>query len=135
MEQAKSKTPDILTPGFLDDSDMTALYSMAEAFIVPTHYEGFGIPALEAITCGCPTISAYNSSLPEVLGEAALFYKTGDAKELAQAINSLMENPELQKDLRSKGLTQASKFSFKTMVEQTAVVYSQALNSRETPRP
>ena len=128
VESAKQEFSDILTPGFIPDEDMIALYQAATAFVFPSHYEGFGLGALEAISCGCPTIAAQNSSLPEVLGEAALFYPTGDIDALSQTIIHLLNNPALQQELQQKGLIQSSQFSFKKMAEETATVYQKIVS-------
>jgi glycosyltransferase involved in cell wall biosynthesis len=131
VEQAKEHLGDVVTPGFIPDNELISLYSIATAFVFPSHYEGFGLGALEAISCGAPTISADNSSLPEVLGDAALYYPTGDIAKLAEHIGTLLDNSKLQHELHEKGLKQAKKFSFDTMAEETLAVYKQVLGISE----
>ncbi len=128
VENGKQQSADIITPGFISDEDMITLYSMATAFVLPTHYEGFGIPPLEAITCGCPVISAKNSSLPEVLGEAAIYYPTGDSEALSQSMIKVTTDPALRDTLRQKGFTQAKHFSFRKMAKETLEIYQKALH-------
>jgi glycosyltransferase involved in cell wall biosynthesis len=128
VESAKSTSGDIFTPGFIPDEDIISLYSLAASFVFPSHYEGFGLGALEAIACGCPTIAAQNSSLPEVLGDAGLYYPTGDTKALAKTIKMLLADPALSADLKSKGLEQAARFSFVTMAHQTQAIYTTILS-------
>jgi glycosyltransferase involved in cell wall biosynthesis len=130
VEEAKHHIGDILTPGFIPDRDIISLYSMAKAFVFPSHYEGFGLGALEAITCGCPTISAKNSSLLEVLGDAALFYETGNIRELAKSIDQVITDEKLRDELKKKGFERAKKFSFDTMALETLAVYDEQLTHK-----
>lgn len=132
VDAGKQATGEVIAPGFVSDDDMIALYSMATVFVFPSHYEGFGIPALEALACGCPTIAARNSSIPEAVGEAGIFFKTGDAADLARAIKMVISNPKLQAELKQKGLAQAKKFSLLKMATETRAAYDAALSSHET---
>ena len=103
----------IIELGYVDDQALAGLYSDALALIYPSIYEGFGLPVLEAMACGCPVITARASSLPEVGGEACLYLENpGDPKELAQAMRRLAGNPGLRDNLRQQGLTQAKRFSW-----------------------
>lgn len=129
VRRAQENSGDIITPGFIPDEDMVPLYSMAEAFVFPSHYEGFGLGALEAISCGCPTIAAQNSSLPEVLGDAALYFPTGNIEKLAETIRRLLTDTSLQTKLREAGLKQARQFSFTKMAEETLGVYEKVLKA------
>ncbi len=127
VQRGQGRSKDILTPGFISDEDAIALYSMAAAFVVPTHYEGFGLPPLEAMACGCPVVSARNSSLPEVLGDAAIFFRTGDVADLSRALDLVLSDPQIQRRLRRLGLAQAQRFSFAQMAQETLSVYSSLL--------
>ncbi len=127
VEAAKKKTPDIITPGFIDDEDMINLYNMTAGFVFSSHYEGFGLGLAEALACGSPTISADNSSLPEVGGEASLYYPTGNTDALAQAIVRLTKDPALQQSLRQKGLERSKQFSFDKMAQETLTAYQSVL--------
>ncbi len=127
VHDAQNKNPNVLTPGFISDEDMVSLYSMATAFVFPSHYEGFGLGAIEAISCGCPTLVARNSSLPEATGDAALFFDTGNIKQLKEAITKVTSDAKLRQDMRHKGLEHAKNFSFDTMAQETLAVYQQVL--------
>lgn len=127
VKQGQASTPDILTPGFISDEDMISLYSMAEAYVMPSHYEGFGLGPLEAMASGCPVISAKNSSLPEVIGDAGLYYQTGNSRDLAKKITAVVTDKKLQTSLRDKGLAQAKKFSYETTAKETLAVFKKVL--------
>lgn len=130
VEHGKAKTADILTPGFISDEDMVSLYSMCNGFVFTSHYEGFGLGALEALACGAPTICSDSSSLPEVVGGAAILYPTGETDQLADAIAKLVSEPKLQQSLREKGLVRAQQFSFDKMAQETLDVYQKVLKTK-----
>lgn len=118
---------DILTPGFLDGDDMSYLYRHAKAFIQPTLYEGFGLPILEAMQAGCPVICYDNSSLPELVGNAALVAKSGEP--LAPYIKRVLSDPELSSRLSKAGPNQAAKFTWEKTAAQTMAVIRSAVLS------
>ena len=107
----------------VDDGTLSALYAGASAFVFPTLYEGFGFPPLEAMGRGTPVISARNSSLPEVLGDAAEWVDGYDAEEWAHALRQLLENPERAEGLRAAGREQARRFSWRDTARKTWAVY------------
>ena len=109
--EASGKTNIIFT-GYIPNGLMQALYNEATAFVFPSLYEGFGIPLLEAMACGCPVISSNASSMPEVCGEAALYFNPSDKLELTKSITRVLTSDSLQSELRNKGLRQAEKFSW-----------------------
>jgi glycosyltransferase involved in cell wall biosynthesis len=92
--------------------DLPILYSNATALFYPSLYEGFGIPPLEAMACGCPVIVSNNSSLPEVCGDSALYIDPKSEESMVEGIKNLLNNDELRIKLSEKGLAQASKFSW-----------------------
>jgi len=94
------------------DKDRAALYSGASLFVYPSQYEGFGIPPLEAMACGVPTITSDNSSLPEVVGDAAQLVSAESVTQLADAIQLLLADTKLRDDLIEKGFKQVDKFSW-----------------------
>ncbi|WP_459934774.1 glycosyltransferase family 4 protein [Fundidesulfovibrio butyratiphilus] len=99
--------------GYVPDEDLPGLYSNALALVYPSLYEGFGLPVLEAMACGCPVITARSSSLPEVGGEACLYLEDpSDPEEMAQAMLRLARTPGLADEMRTKGLVQAERFSW-----------------------
>ena len=110
--------------GGVDAADLPALYTGARLFVLPSLYEGFGMPVLEAMACGAPVVCANTSSLPEIAGDAALLFPPGDEAALAQAITSLLVDSELSGRLRRRGFTQAARFSWDTTARQTLAVYS-----------
>ncbi len=104
-----------------------ALYSGASAFAYPSLYEGFGLPPLEAMACGTPTAVADTSSLPEVVGDAALLHPPTDHLALAEALLRLLEDETLRADLRRRGLARATRFTWQEAARQTLDVYKEAL--------
>ncbi|MEP6487436.1 glycosyltransferase [Microcoleus vaginatus GB2-A3] len=100
----------------LDDQELRLAYAGAVALVYPSKYEGFGLPILEAIACGCPVITCPNSSLPEVAGEAALYVKDDDVDGLANALCEV-QKPKVRNSLIAAGLEQAKKFSWSKMAK------------------
>jgi glycosyltransferase involved in cell wall biosynthesis len=107
----------------MNDGQLSALYAGAAAFVFPTRYEGFGFPPLEAMGRGTPVISARNSSLPEVLGEAAEWVDGFDAEEWAQTIRAVLGDSARAARLRAAGLEQAKKFTWEETAKKTWEVY------------
>lgn len=103
---------DILTPGYVNDVTKVELFKNATAFVFPTHYEGFGIPVLEAMSLGCPVITYSNSSIPEVAGDAAIYVKDWTGI-LEQSQHLLGAGEKERAEIKKKGLKQADKFSWK----------------------
>jgi hypothetical protein len=100
----------------LSDQELRAAYSGSVALVYPSIYEGFGLPILEAIACGCPVITCPNASIPEVAGEAALYVKDNDVEELVNALCEI-QKPRVRQSLISAGLEQAKKFSWSKMAQ------------------
>jgi glycosyltransferase involved in cell wall biosynthesis len=113
--------------GYLDDADLPALYSAAEAFVFPSLYEGFGLPPLEAMACGAPVIASNASSLPEVVGSAALLVDPHDSGALAAAIERVLGDQPLRDDLRRRGLARAAQFGWARAAQETLAAYRQAI--------
>jgi len=105
--------------------DLVAYYRGAECFVFPSLYEGFGLPLLEAMACGCPVISSDSSSLPEVVGEAAIKVSPHDIEGLAGALEKILTDRELREDLIAKGATQAARFSWKQTAKKTLEIYKE----------
>jgi len=103
---------DIHLPGYVERADMPVLYSMAEQFIYPSRYEGFGLPVLEAMCCETPVITTNISSLPEVGGDAALYFEDNNAEQLCNQMQSLATSSELRNQKIEKGIEQIKKFDW-----------------------
>ena len=114
--------------GYVADEDLPALYSAATVFAFPSHYEGFGLPALEAMACGTPVVCASTSSLPEVVGDAALMVDPSDDVALSDALARVLRDPCLAKEMRARGLAQAQRFSWQATANATAAVYERLVN-------
>ena len=93
-------------------SDLIALYSQAEAFVFPSWIEGFGIPILEALTCGAPVIASTRGAIPEVAGDAALLMDAEDDAALAAHLIRVFTEPDLTEQLRQRGFARAAQFSW-----------------------
>jgi len=113
-----------------DDASLATLYSNALAFIFPTLYEGFGIPALEAMNCDCPVIMSNTSSLPEVGGDAAVYFDPTNMDDMTKKIKSVVFNDGLREELINKAAIQRNKFSFEKTAKYTFEVYKRFLNNR-----
>lgn len=109
--------------GPIDEADLPALYSGSACFVFPSRYEGFGLPVLEAMACGTAIACSNTSSLPEVAGDAALYFNPEDIAGLAHALRRLMSNPSLRHDLAERGLDLSKKFSWSRTAAQTLEVY------------
>ncbi len=106
-----------------NDAQMASLYKYALCFVFPSHYEGFGIPILEAFANGCPVCLSNASCFPEVAGDAALFFNPGDAQSMQDTLKELLVSNTLRDELRRKGLQRSKEFSLEKMVERTCDVY------------
>ena len=120
----------IICPGFVSTEELVLLYNMATVFIMPSLYEGFGLPIVEAMSCGCPVVTAKEGSLPEVAGEAAFYVDGYSIDAIANGIKEVFFNTNLQKQLSEKGLQQAKKFSWKKTAEQTVAVYDSVISRK-----
>ena len=113
--------------GNIPDEELVALYNLANVFVFPSLYEGFGFPPLEAMACGTPVIASNAASLPEVTGDAAYLVDPFDSRSLADAIVQILTNPSLADDWKQKGLARARTFSWLRTAEETLNVYRQLI--------
>ncbi len=113
--------------GYVEDGDLSALYCGATAFVFPSLKEGFGLPALEALACGCPVISSNLSAMPEVIGDAGILIDPYDEKALKESMVKLSSDERLREQLKAKGLKQASSFSWERCAQRTLEVYRKIL--------
>lgn len=114
-----------------DENQLGFIYNNAKIFIFPSEYEGFGIPVLESMSCGCPVILSNSSSFPEVAENAGLFFEYNNEKDLEDKILLLLKNETYRKEIIDLGYAQANKFSWETAVNQCIDVYKLAIESSE----
>ena len=112
--------------GYVQESDLRCLYSVAKVFVYPSLYEGFGLPPLEAMACGAPVITSYTSSLPEVVGDAAILIDAHNVEELFHAMRTVLLDDDLRLQLRKKSLERAKLFSWERTAQETLTVYQEA---------
>jgi glycosyltransferase involved in cell wall biosynthesis len=109
--------------GYVDEKDLPGLYSAAAVFVYPSLYEGFGLPILEAMSCGAPVITSNTSSMPEISGDAALFFDPTDIRQLTTYLFKVLENEKLRKELSRKGIDRARLFSWEKTAKETLKIY------------
>ena len=114
---------DVVFTDYVAEEDLPAYYSSAECFILPSLYEGFGLPPLEAMACGCPVIVSNRASLPEVTGEAAVKVDPLRTYSIASALEVVLTDERLKRELVSKGLERARQFSWEKAARETMEVY------------
>jgi glycosyltransferase involved in cell wall biosynthesis len=112
--------------GFIDDADLPLWYAAATVFTLPSFYEGFGIPLIEAMACGTPVVASTSSSLPEIVGDAGLLVSPTDPDALGSAILRVLREPDLRAELREQGLVRARRFSWYETAQRTLDVYRRA---------
>lgn len=123
----KNNFKNIIFTGYIPDSQRDALYNKAVAYVFPSLMEGFGLPGLEAMLHGLPVISSKATCLPEVYKDAAVYFDPSHPDELAEALDTVLTNPWLQKELSTKGKELLSSYSWRRTAEETFEVYKKAL--------
>ena len=103
--------------GYVDDEDLQTLYSAADTFVYPSLYEGFGMPILEAMSCGCPVICSNTSSMPEVIGDCGILIDPTNEQDLINALHKMHTDATFRQTCREKGLARAKQFSWKKCVD------------------
>jgi glycosyltransferase involved in cell wall biosynthesis len=111
--------------GEVSDAELPRLYSQALAFVYPTHYEGFGLPVLEAMQCGCPVVTSSDPAVTEVSAGAAIH--THGALELADALHSIASRPDLRAERKQAGIARASAFSWQATARATRALYAEVV--------
>ncbi len=114
--------------GFVDDEDVSRLYSLALALVHPSKMEGFGLTGLEAMSVGLPVISSNSSCLPEIYGDAALYFNANDVNDLVSCLETVIKDQDLREGMSTRGYLQARKYSWKKMARETLSVYKQLLS-------
>ena len=124
---------DIIFTGFVPEEDLPALFNQADLFVFPSLCEGFGIPPLEAMACGIPVVTSNCTSLPEVVGDAAvLIDNPQDTCELTHAMEQLLTDPTLREDMKAKGLERATLFSWTSTARSVEAFYRDMLRGVST---
>ena len=128
--EKREKSPykeDILFIGRVPDQDLVQIYNQAELFVYPSLFEGFGLPPLEAMSCGLPVIASRTSSLKEVVGDAGILISPGDNIELQKQILYVLKNEEIKEELKEKSLFRAKKFSWVDTAGRTLDIYNRII--------
>jgi glycosyltransferase involved in cell wall biosynthesis len=126
--RARDRSPvreQIVFVGYVPDEDLVPFYQAADLFVLPSFYEGFGLPVLEAMACGTPVMAARTSSLPEVVGEGGLLVDPHNVSQMVEAMSRILHEPTLRKDLREKGLRRAREYSWDRTAGATLAVYEE----------
>jgi glycosyltransferase involved in cell wall biosynthesis len=120
----------IIITGYMDLGDLPLIFSNATAFLFPSLYEGFGIPLLEAMSCGCPVVVSENSSMVEVVDSSGVYIRNPlSPDDIANSIMKVISDEDLQEEMRTRGLKQARKFSWQKTVDSTLEVYTKIYRS------
>lgn len=125
-------TQDLLFPGYVSDSDLVGLYNVCDLFIFPSLYEGFGLPVLEAMSCGAAVLGGNNSSIKEVIGRDDALFDARSASSLAAAITNVLQTPGRQSFLRQYGLDRSLQFTWRKSAERALEAFGEALK-RKSP--
>jgi glycosyltransferase involved in cell wall biosynthesis len=118
-----SKNESILALGFVPAEELPVIYNLATVFAMPSIYEGFGLPILEAMSCGCPVVTSKSGSIPEIAGNAAFYVDPYSVLDIASGIRKIFENAALAGKLSKEGIEQAGRFAWKKTAEDTVAVY------------
>ena len=129
MALIKALEGDVIYTGYVEEKDLAALYNLARLFVFPSIYEGFGLPPLEAMACGCPVIAANSSSLPEVCGDAAVYIDPHDTENMATKIEEVLLDEKLLKELRIKGQDRAKLFEWDESARKHLELFDAIVNS------
>jgi glycosyltransferase involved in cell wall biosynthesis len=114
---------DIILTDFIEEEDLPLVFSAAEVFVYPSLFEGFGLPPLEAMACGCPVVTSNVSSIPEIVGDAGVLINPDNEEEMLKAIVSIISDANIRENMRRKGLDRARHFSWEAAARKTLKVY------------
>lgn len=128
-QRIKSKYPhkDIIYTGYVADEELIGLYKSARMFVMPSFEEGFGMPILEAMACECPVVSSNAGSLPEVGGNACLYFNPKNTDDMVEKISMLLNNKRLRRQLIEKGFKRYTEFSWQKLARETLEIYQQCV--------
>jgi glycosyltransferase involved in cell wall biosynthesis len=124
----KSAIRDVHFTGFISDGQLRWLFENCAAYVFPSFSEGFGLPPLEAMSCGAPVVASNATCIPEVLGDAAHYFDPYDVHDIVRAVGEVLDKPALRQKLIADGKKQVGKYSWKRMAEQTLAVYNSVLS-------
>lgn len=120
----------VIFTGFIPDEDLAQLYNTAQLLVFPSLEEGFGLPAIEAMSCGTPVAASNCSSLPEVLGEAGRFFDPRNVSNMAELIGRILADEQERKAMRETGLARAEQFMWKKAAEDTLLIFNELVNEK-----
>ena len=120
----------VIFTGFVNDSELAGLYKASSAYVFPSLSEGFGLPALEAMSYGTPVISSNSTCLPEILGDSAVYFDPKNIDNIAKVISQVMADKKLQEKMVKKGYMRVKKYNWKSTARVTLGVYEKILNQR-----
>ena len=120
----------IIRAGFISQKELPLFYNMADIFVIPSFREGFGLIGLEAMACGTPVVSSNKTSLPEILGNAAIYFNPADYEEMAEKIAQVIQDENLKNSLIQKGFEQIEKYDWKRMAEETLEMYEEEMGGK-----
>ena len=120
---------DVLMPGFIDENDLPAVYSLAGLFVFPSLYEGFGLPVLEALSCGTPVVASGSSSIPEIINREELLFDPKNIGDMREKMRWMLEDRSSRKVFSLWGIERAKVFSWEKTAEKTLQVYERVYNS------
>lgn len=110
---------DVIKLGFVPDEDTPLLYNLADLFVYPSLYEGFGLPTLEAMACGCPVFTSNVSSIPEVIGDAGIMIDPYNVDEMAKSMYDILKDDGMKGDMVKRGQKQIKKYSWDKCAKET----------------
>lgn len=121
--KGKFSDKNIIYTGFVSDEELVSLYKNAQCFVLPSFSEGFGIPLLEAMACGCPVVSSNKTALPEIGGDAALYFNPNNVVEISEKIQLILNDQKLRQQLKTKGTARYKQFSWEALAKETKKIY------------
>lgn len=125
IQQLTEKDNRIIKLGFVPTKDLISIYNLTTVFAMPSLYEGFGLPILEAMSCGCPVVTTKEGSIPETAEDSAFYVNAYDTSDIGKGIKEVFLNNSLRDKLSSQGLQQAKKFSWRMTAKKTMQVYKE----------
>jgi glycosyltransferase involved in cell wall biosynthesis len=132
--EAEGVSDRVIFLGYVDEQHLAALYSLCEVFAYPSHYEGFGLPVLEAMACGAPVVTTNQGSLSEVAGEAAAFVTPDSVDHIADTLCDVLTIPSMRQSLIERGFEQTARFSWKKAARETLSLYSSVMETHKNKR-